>query len=244
MNNLVETRKNSIDNANKAADIGLHELIDADVTDPSGIAHAIGAGATDIFAFMNSKGNNNKALYALFSDGECKNCKMGGEAPCCIFTENPENIMDQIKGWKSLTRPRSTFLKDLRIGTITATTKENIFYDIPKDLKVKLNLILIDNRVTVVEQLTLTTVPYGYKQYNLGMEEVKACIEHEDNNEEVENVLSSLMDEIQLSSETDLNVSEDAVYPKEEFDMLVTYSYSALKKLELLASDLNIAVSP
>jgi len=191
--------KNSIDahDIKIAANMGMHELTDAHHTDPTGIALAIAAGATELFAFLNSKRKQRKILIPqllqLFNDGPGPSGN--ADCRCRIFTQSASVIEQQVNEWIELYNPSKKLIEDIRMGTLIVSTVNNALYGVSAGLSIQLHIVLVASNVLVAEQVDFLKIR-PYEKLGEAVAEVRDIIIAEENDAQVQSYLSYLMPSI------------------------------------------------
>lgn len=190
--------KNEIDqnDVETAANMGLHELTDAHHTDPTGIALAIAAGATEVFSLIHSKiemfGRLSYPHFMRFFVGGPGSDRKNADCRCRIFEEDAADVERQVTdNWVKLHNPSKNFVEDIRMGTLTVTTISNDLYGITGGISVKLHVIFVAATVAIAEQGFFFNMD-AYEAHGSAVAEVREIMKSRRNDIQVTSFLNAL----------------------------------------------------
>lgn len=130
----------------EVAKAGLQPLIDGGAADSTGIAIALGAGATEILAVTNT-GPGSLSAASLFSIFAGSNTATNDVIASPTATEMAD-IFGKLDRIPAL--PGSRFLTAIIYGSIPCVTIENKFFGVPGNQKFTLNIIAVEtNNITL-----------------------------------------------------------------------------------------------
>ncbi|CAE8595985.1 unnamed protein product, partial [Polarella glacialis] len=183
------------------AQVSLHALADGAVTDNTGIAHAVSAGAATLVAFMDSY--DLWGLFAGFSPKThnpvtCPDDPITGVlcpkdfCPLCtlkfqIFSQAYQVAQANFErtAWNLKVADSSAkFLPNIRVGTINATTIENRAFGIAAGQAITLHVVFVDS--------PLSMGGYSYQDYARLVQAIVDTARNEVNREPVKQILQWL----------------------------------------------------
>lgn len=138
----------------------VQSVVDGAYTDNSGVAWAVGSGATEVVAVLNSV----TALADLFSSSqpvEAEPVVQGMPITFHIFNTSRDEVVAQMEAFPTLdlSASNSKFLKNISYGSITATTADNKWFGVRAGRSVVVHILSYE-----VEDLSMAFFSnyYGY----------------------------------------------------------------------------------
>jgi len=154
----------------------VHGLVDAGLTEGTGIAQAIAEGATDIVAFMNLASGNDfdspSYLLKLFKGDQHGVCGLP------VFQSPTKDGVDAAysgkgsHGFKQL--PGQMHLKGIKIGTISCVTADNMWLGISRGTSVRLHVVAIGTDLGIVARGVRSFDPLNH--YDELVQEIVDCV--------------------------------------------------------------------
>lgn len=176
------------------ADKAVHGLVDAGITEGTGIAQAVAEGATDIVAFMNLASGNDfdspSYLLKLFKGDR------GGVCGLPVFQSPSKDVVDAAysgkgaHGFKQL--PGQMHLKGIRIGTISCVTADNMWLGISSGTSVRLHVVAVGTDLGIIGAPARGAQSFEpWNHYDELVQEIVDCVTAAD--EDTRNVVQSVL---------------------------------------------------
>jgi hypothetical protein len=145
---VIGISNKSVDDFAKAA---VHGVVDGGYSDNTGIANAVAAGADEVVVLVNSNAAGIASMQyvnVLFAGGS-----VPPQVPKALFPvfERPTaaELQAQINNFHKLDLAGSKLLKFISVGTVTATTTDNIYFGIQGSRKVTIHIINVGGALSI-----------------------------------------------------------------------------------------------
>jgi len=144
---------------------GVHSLIDGQYTDGTAIANAIAAGATDVVAVLNSIRNVSAPATINATAERLTRLFHGGPPPSVSHSSllhprmlqvfgspTADGVLTDLRSFHQLELPTGTsYLTQIAVGTIEATTAANVYYGVGAGRKVNVHVVAIGSSLNIGE---------------------------------------------------------------------------------------------
>jgi len=131
-------------------------LIDGGETDDTGIATSVAAGATEIFAFLDSH-LAPPDLLDLFAPSD----NLTANLTRIFKSPSHSEVLKLYQNFSSIpAKAGSKFLRQIQFGTIECVTKKNVFFGIPEDISVNITVFSVEQ-----ENITLGLPTAGFMSF-------------------------------------------------------------------------------
>jgi len=191
------------------ADSNVRPVVDGGYTDNTGIAHNVAAGSSEIISFLDLNAwNQLDGLFWLFQGGPPSATYAGLQFDYFqIFEETADYAMQRYIQSEVLDCPPSSFLTNITVTSLNATTVQNDWFGVTAGRSVELTVVGVWSPLTIGEFA-------DFQNYNALLQEIVSCVTAEQNAGVVrDRVLFKLVDSSSVSARPVAAVTEQTPPP-------------------------------